>query len=89
MFWIVGGEELVHALYKAWPTGPLHVLDRQMSHKAWEGFAFYDLIFPLFVFMGYLALWTAGQQNLSKGLSQFGKTMAVLLFVSAAARSIS
>ena len=23
MFWIVGGEEVVHGLYKAWPDGPL------------------------------------------------------------------
>jgi len=51
MFWIVGGEELVHALYKALPWGPLHVLDRQMDHQPWAGVHFYDLIFPLFVFM--------------------------------------
>src|SRR3989449_9143262 len=51
MFWIVGGEEVVHALYKAWPCGPLHFLDVQMDHKAWEGVTFYDLIFPLFVFI--------------------------------------
>src|SRR5262245_16525804 len=51
MFWIVGGEELIHALYQTWPSGPLHVLDRQLTHKAWEGFAFYDLIFPMFVFI--------------------------------------
>ena len=51
MFWIVGGEEIVHALYKTWPHGPLHLLDVQMDHKAWEGVTFYDLIFPLFVFI--------------------------------------
>src|SRR6266481_7357815 len=51
MFWIVGGEEIVHALYKAWPHGPLRVLDKQIDHKPWEGVAFYDLIFPLFVFI--------------------------------------
>ena len=51
MFWIVGGEEIVHALYRAWPHPPLHLLDVQMDHKAWEGVTFYDLIFPLFVFI--------------------------------------
>src|SRR5689334_25018009 len=51
MFWIVGGEEIVHALYKAWPSGPLHVLDAQMDHTPWAGVTFYDLIFPLFVFI--------------------------------------
>jgi len=51
MFWIVGGEELVHGLYKAWPSGPLGLLQHQLNHKAWAGVAFYDLIFPLFVFI--------------------------------------
>ncbi len=51
MFWIVGGEEIVHALYKAWPRPPLHMLDVQMDHTVWEGVTFYDLIFPLFVFI--------------------------------------
>ena len=51
MFWIVGGEELIRGLYKAWPIGPLHALDGQMHHKTWDGVAFYDLIFPLFVFI--------------------------------------
>jgi predicted acyltransferase len=51
MFWIVGGEEIVHSLYRAWPHAPLTVLDAQMDHKPWEGVAFYDLIFPLFVFI--------------------------------------
>ncbi len=51
MFWIVGGEELVHALYKALPIPPLGLLDQQMDHKSWAGVAFYDLIFPLFVFI--------------------------------------
>jgi predicted acyltransferase len=51
MFWIVGGEELVHALYKAWPHGPIPLIDSQMDHKPWSGVAFYDLIFPTFVFI--------------------------------------
>ena len=51
MFWIVGGEELVHGLYKAWPVGPMGILDRQVGHKPWQGVAFYDMIFPLFVFI--------------------------------------
>jgi predicted acyltransferase len=51
MFWIVGGEELIHGLYKAWPSGPLGLIHNQLNHKAWAGVAFYDLIFPLFVFI--------------------------------------
>jgi predicted acyltransferase len=51
MFWIVGGEEVVHALYKAWPSGPTRLLAKQMDHTPWAGVTFYDLIFPLFVFI--------------------------------------
>ena len=51
MFWIVGGEEIVHALYKAFPFAPFKVLHTQMDHVPWQGVHFYDLIFPLFVFM--------------------------------------
>ncbi|HWY88873.1 MAG TPA: heparan-alpha-glucosaminide N-acetyltransferase domain-containing protein [Gemmataceae bacterium] len=51
MFWIVGGEEIVHALAKVSDAGVVRIVDEQMDHKPWEGFAFYDLIFPLFVFI--------------------------------------
>lgn len=51
MFWIVGGEELIHGLYKAWPNGFTHLLHEEMDHKDWQGLNFYDMIFPWFVFM--------------------------------------
>jgi predicted acyltransferase len=51
MFWIVGGEGIIHGAYRAWPVGPLHWLDGQLNHRPWQGVAFYDLIFPLFVFI--------------------------------------
>src|SRR5213593_712302 len=51
MFWIVGAEGLVHALRKI-SRGPVtEFLAGQLEHKEWAGFAFYDLIFPLFVFL--------------------------------------
>ncbi len=35
-----------------WWGGPLEpVLTRQLEHAEWEGFRFYDLIFPLFLFL--------------------------------------
>lgn len=51
MFWIVGGEGIFHTLAAA--TGwPLFIaLSTQMTHVKWEGFHFYDLIFPLFLFI--------------------------------------
>ncbi len=48
MFWIIGGDALFQALGK-WLHIPL--LETQMEHVAWEGFRFYDLIFPLFLFI--------------------------------------
>jgi predicted acyltransferase len=51
MFWIVGAEELVHALDKVSHSGLTGFLSGQLSHKPWAGVAFYDLIFPLFVFI--------------------------------------
>ena len=49
MFWIVGAEEIVHALHKVSQTGVVNGMAAQMSHVKWEGVHFYDLIFPLFL----------------------------------------
>jgi predicted acyltransferase len=51
MFWIAGGERIIHALYKVWPGAVTRVLDVQFEHVPWNGFHFYDLIFPLFLFV--------------------------------------
>jgi predicted acyltransferase len=51
MFWIVGAEDIVHALHKVSETGFVNLLAVQLTHKDWRGVAFYDLIFPLFVFI--------------------------------------
>ena len=51
MIWIIGLAGAVRALCGAFPGGDGFWLARQMHHCQWEGFAFYDLIFPLFLFM--------------------------------------
>ena len=56
MFWIVGAEELVRGLQKITSGGLLGLLAEQLHHKAWEGFHFEDLIFPLFVFIAGVSL---------------------------------
>jgi predicted acyltransferase len=56
MLWIVGADALGGAL-AGLKGGPIvHFLAEQMEHVDWEGFHFYDLIFPLFVFMIGVAL---------------------------------
>lgn len=73
MFWIVGGEELVHALYKGMPNGLTALLHKQMDHQPWEGVHFYDLIFPTFVFMVGASL----VFSLTKMITQDGKGAAL------------
>lgn len=51
MFWIIGAGGLVSALQKMSDIGPVKFLANQLEHADWEGFRFYDLIFPLFVFL--------------------------------------
>ncbi|MGO8792867.1 MAG: acyltransferase family protein [Terriglobia bacterium] len=51
MFWIVGGKNIIRALYKVWPGTATRVLNTQFEHVGWAGFHFYDLVFPLFLFL--------------------------------------
>ncbi len=49
MFWIMGAEELFHTMAKATNAPFWKVISNQFTHPAWNGFHFYDLIFPLFL----------------------------------------
>ena len=51
MFWIAGGEGFVNALviWTGWSFR--ETIEDQLEHVPWEGFHFYDLIFPLFLFL--------------------------------------
>ena len=51
MLWIIGGENVIRHLAKASDIGFLNEISNQMRHVKWEGFHFYDLIMPLFLFM--------------------------------------
>jgi predicted acyltransferase len=50
MFWIIGGSEIFIGLAKAL-GGPLRALVPQFEHVPWEGLHFFDLIWPLFMFI--------------------------------------
>ncbi|MSU35024.1 MAG: DUF1624 domain-containing protein [Pedosphaera sp.] len=56
MFWIAGGSLVVSALNKVSDNGVFAFFKRQLSHVDWDGFQFYDLIFPLFVFITGVSL---------------------------------
>jgi len=56
MFWIVGGDGVIHALALATGWQFFRVLSVQMEHCQWQGFHFYDLILPLFLFIVGVAI---------------------------------
>ena len=51
MFWIMGGEGIFISLatITGWPF--LQWWTGQLDHVPWHGFHFYDMIFPLFLFI--------------------------------------
>lgn len=56
MLWIMGGAEFIIALSK-WVKLPiLDLIAQQMEHVEWNGFHFYDIIFPLFLFLAGVSL---------------------------------
>jgi len=71
MFWILGGETLIQALPDNAPV--VGFLKDQFEHRNWEGVAFYDLIFPLFVFIVGVSL----VFSLSKTIALDGKAAAI------------
>jgi len=50
MFWIIGGGAIFAGLAKAL-GGPLEAVRPQFEHVRWEGLHFWDLIWPLFMFI--------------------------------------
>jgi len=61
MFWIIGGEALFLPLFTLTGWSVFAFGDQQMHHSAWHGFRFYDLIFPLFIFLSGVTLGLAGK----------------------------
>lgn len=55
MFWIMGGDVIFIGLgsITGWPL--LQWWAKQLHHVPWHGFQFYDLIFPLFLFLAGVA----------------------------------
>ncbi len=51
MFWIIGGTGIALALGKMDQNAVTQFVGRQLTHKAWAGLHFYDVIYPLFLFL--------------------------------------
>src|SRR4051812_37387045 len=56
MFWIMSGEQIAHTLANTTHWAPAVWLSGQLHHTVWNGFTFYDMIFPLFLFIAGVSL---------------------------------
>lgn len=74
MFWIMGGDAIGQALDKMVhsDSGIIHFAATQLDHVPWQGFHFYDMIFPLFVFIVGVSL----VFSLTKIIAREGKAAA-------------
>src|SRR3954453_8989360 len=70
MFWIMGAEEIFHALAKATGSPVWGAVSNQLTHPDWNGFHLYDLIFPLFLFLAGVATPFSVGRELEKGKSK-------------------
>jgi predicted acyltransferase len=70
MFWIAGGEEIFHSLAKITGNSFWQTIADQFEHPAWNGFHFYDLIFPLFLFMAGVATPYSVGKEMEKGVDR-------------------
>ncbi len=93
MFWIIGAGELVNAFNRLSHGGKTEAstgfsitgfLAEQLEHVDWAGFRFYDMIFPLFVFiMGVSLVFSLTKQIKTGGRKDALKRLTrrfVLLF---------
>jgi predicted acyltransferase len=85
MFWILGGDSVIRAMPAAYDSRFTRLLAGQMEHCEWAGFHFYDLIFPLFVFIVGVSLVFSVRRTIARaGLRGAIKRIVVrslLLFV--------
>ncbi|QOG01235.1 acyltransferase family protein [Flavobacterium sp. MDT1-60] len=65
MFWIMSGEHIIHALAKAAPIPVFIWMSSQLHHAEWNGITFYDMIFPVFLFVAGISMPYSFEKKLS------------------------
>jgi predicted acyltransferase len=70
MMWIISGEIIVHALAKATNVPFCNWMSNQLHHTPWNGFTFYDMIFPLFIFIAGISMPYSMGKQLENPLNQ-------------------
>ena len=78
MFWIIGTGGLWHGLAKLtdWPL--FNWWSQQMRHCPWDGFHFYDFIFPLFLFIAGISFPFSLEKSQQKGISRKDLYMKII-----------
>ncbi|MEI7982759.1 MAG: DUF5009 domain-containing protein, partial [Bacteroidota bacterium] len=69
-FWITGGDAFFIALFTFFGTPFFGRLAMQLDHPAWSGFHFYDLIFPLFLFIMGMSMPFSITRRMDRGSSK-------------------
>ncbi|MGI9428267.1 MAG: acyltransferase family protein [Bythopirellula sp.] len=72
MFLILGADNVAGSLRKLTDAAPVALVAEQLEHVEWAGLHFYDVIFPLFVFL----MGTSTVFSLTKIVDQRGKPAA-------------
>ena len=70
MFWIVGGSWIFGSLDAIFGSPLTGLIDRQLEHVPWNGFRFWDLIMPLFLFIVGVAMPFSSAKRLARGDSR-------------------
>jgi predicted acyltransferase len=78
MFWIIGGDMIFRSLFTLVGTGWAGTLSGQLEHCAWHGFHFYDLIFPLFLFIMGVSMPFSFSKRLERGDSHREMTVHII-----------
>ncbi len=70
MFWIVGGSWIFGNLHVIFKSPVTEFIQRQLRHVPWEGFRFWDLIMPLFLFIVGVAMPFSFAKRIARGDSR-------------------
>ncbi len=70
MFWIIGADAIFHRMADITHSPFWNELSHQFHHPQWHGFSFYDIIFPLFLFLAGVATPYSIGKQLERGASK-------------------
>lgn len=71
MFWIISAEVIIHGLSQATNLPVFNWMSAELHHSPWNGFTFYDMIFPLFIFIAGVSMpFSFGKQFDKSGVNR-------------------